>query len=48
MVLKNFDLVAISILYQLSAEYNKNNIDLYRDEDWAIFKNLSGPSIEKN
>ena len=34
--------VGIFILYQLSHKYNKNNIDLYKDNSLAVFKNISG------
>ena len=41
------ELVGTFFLYKLSQKCNKNNIDLYRDDDLAIFKNISGPKSEK-
>ena len=35
------------ILYKLSLKYNENNIDLYRDDGLAVFKNISGTKSEK-
>ena len=35
------------ILYPLSHKYNKNRIGLYRNDDSAVFKNISGPQAEK-
>ena len=35
------------ILYKFSLKYNKNNIDLYRDDGLAVFKNISGTKSEK-
>ena len=35
------------LLYQLSKNYNKKDIGLYRDDGVAIFKNVSGPEAEK-
>ena len=35
------------LLYQLSTDYNKKYIDLYRDDGLAIFKNFSGSKVEK-
>ena len=35
------------ILYKLSLKCNKNNIDLYRDDGLAVFKNISGTKSEK-
>ena len=35
------------LLYKLSLKYNKNNIGIYRDDGFAIFKNISGPKSEK-
>ena len=34
-------------LYQLSKNYNKKDIGLYRDDGLAIFKNVSGSKAEK-
>ena len=41
------ELVGTFFLYKLSLKYNKNDIDLYRDDGLAIFKNISGPKSEK-
>ena len=35
------------LLYQLSKNYNKKHIGLYRDNGLAIFKNISGSKAEK-
>ena len=35
------------LLYQLSKNYNKKYIGLYRDDGLAIFKNVSGSEAEK-
>ena len=35
------------LLYQLSKNYNKKDIGLYRDDGLAIFKNVSGSDVEK-
>ena len=35
------------LLYQLSKNYNKKDIGLYRDDGLAIFKNVSGSKAEK-
>ena len=35
------------LLYQLSKNYNKKHIGLYRDDGLAIFKNVSGSKAEK-
>ena len=40
--------VGIFILYQLSHKYNKNNIDLYKDNSLAVFKNISGLQSDKS
>ena len=34
------------LLYQLSKNYNKKDIGLYRDNGLAIFKNVSGSKVE--
>ena len=34
-------------LYQLSTNYNKKDIGLYREDGLAIFKNVSGSKVEK-
>ena len=41
------ELVGTFLLYKLSLKYNKNDIGLYRDDGLAIFKNISGPKLEK-
>ena len=41
------ELVWTFLLYKFSLKYNKNDIGLYRDDDLAIFKNISGPKSEK-
>ena len=35
-------------IYQLSKNYNKKHIGLYRDDGLAVFKNVSGSKAEKN
>ena len=42
------ELVGFFILYQLSREYNQNNMDLHRDDGLAMFNNISGLQAEKN
>ena len=42
-----FEAVGNFLLYQLSKNYNKKDIGLYRDEGLAIFKNASGSKVEK-
>ena len=42
-----WELVGTFLLYKLSLKYNKNDIGLYRDDDLAIFKNISDPKSEK-
>ena len=39
--------VGTFLLYQLSKNYNKKDIGLYRDDGLAIFKNVSGSKAEK-
>ena len=41
------ELVGTFLLYKLSLKYNKNDIGLYRNDGLAIFKNISGPKLEK-
>ena len=41
------ELVGTFLLYKRSLKYNKNNIGLYRDGGLPIFKNISGPILEK-
>ena len=38
------ELVGTFLLYQISIKYNKNKVDLYRDDGLAIFKNVSEKS----
>ena len=40
-------LIGLSILNDLANKYWTNNIELYRDEGLAIFKNTTGPQIER-
>ena len=42
-----YELVEIFILYQLAHKYNKNNANLYRDDNLAAFRNISDPRSEK-
>ena len=35
------------LLYQLSKNYSKKDIGLYRKDGLAIFKNVSGPKAQK-
>ena len=35
------------MLYLIGKKYNSKNIELYRDDGLAIFKNVSGPTSEK-
>ena len=41
------ELVGIFILNKISEKYNKNDVDLYRDDGLATFKNISGPDSER-
>ena len=41
------ELVGTFLLYKFSLKYNKNNIGLYHSDGLAIFKNISGPKLEK-
>ena len=41
------ELVGIFLLFQITQFYNKNDFGLYRDDGLAIFKNISGPHMEK-
>ena len=36
-----------SLLYALSLKYNETNIDLSRDDELAVFRNISGPHCLK-
>ena len=38
------ELVRTFLLYQISIKYNKNKVDLYRDDGLAIFKNVGEKS----
>ena len=40
-------LVGSFLLYALSLKYNKTNLDLYRDDGLAVFRNVSRPHCEK-
>ena len=37
------ELVGIFMLNKISEKYNKNDVDLYRDNGLAVFKNITGP-----
>ena len=37
------EMVGTFSFYKFSLKYNKNNIGIYRDDDLAIFKNISDP-----
>ena len=37
----------VFIRISIIIKYNKKNIDLYRDDGLAIFKNISGPKLGK-
>ena len=41
------ELVGNYLLYELSKLYEKKDIGLYRDDGLAVFKNKSGPELEK-
>ena len=41
------ELVGSFLLHQLSNKYNKKDIGLYRDDGLAVFKNKSGPQVER-
>ena len=41
------ELIAIYMLYLIGKKYNSKNIVLYRDDELAVFKNVSGPASEK-
>ena len=41
------ELVGTFLLFQLSQHYNKVNFGLYRGDGLAVFKNTSGPQMEK-
>ena len=42
-----YETVGNFLLYQLSKNYNKKDIGLYRDEGLTVFKNASGSKAEK-
>ena len=42
-----FELIGIYMLYLIGKKYNWKNIELYRDDGPAAFKNASGPASEK-
>ena len=41
------ELIGTFILHQLAKKYNKSDIGLYRDDGLAVFKNCSGPQMER-
>ena len=41
------ELIGIFMLSLIGNKYNPNNIELYRDDGLAVFKNTSGPQSEK-
>ena len=41
------ELVGSFLLHQLSNKYNKKDIGLYREDGLAVFKNKSGPQVER-
>ena len=41
------ELVGSFLLHQLSNKYNKKSIGLYREDGLAVFKNKSGPQVER-
>ena len=41
------ELVGNYLLYELSKLYEKNDIGLYLDNRLVVFKNKSGPALEK-
>ena len=42
-----YETVGNFLFYQLSKNYNKKDISLYRDDGLAIFKNVSDTKAEK-
>ena len=40
------ELVGIFMLNKIREKYNKNDINLYRDDGPTVFKNISGPESE--
>ena len=41
------ELIGIYMLYLIGKKYDSKNIGLYRDDGLAVFKNVSGPALEK-
>ena len=41
------ELIDIYMLYLIGKKYDSKNIELYRDNGLAVFKNVSGPTSEK-
>ena len=41
------ELVGTFLLFQLPQHYNKVNFGFYRDDGPAVFKNTSGPQMER-
>ena len=41
------ELAGSFLLHQLSNKYNKKSIGLYREDGLAVFKNKSGPQVER-
>ena len=41
------ELVGSFLLHQLSNKYNEKSIGLYREDGLAVFKNKSGPQVER-
>ena len=41
------ELGGIFMLNKISGKYHKNHIGIYRDEDLAVFKNISGPESQR-
>ena len=42
------ELIGIFLLNLLGRKYDTRNIGLYKDDGLSIFKNCSGPQMEKN
>ena len=42
-----WELIGIYLLNLLGRQYDAKNIGLYRDDGLSIFKNCSGPQMEK-
>ena len=41
------EIVGMYLLSLISSKYNKENIELYRDDGLAVFKNIFGPRSDK-